>query len=88
MGIEVAVERLGGGEWSLVGEGFTDGNGRISDLGVGLSTGTYRLRFATGSYGNRLYPEVTVVVSLDEAEDHYHIPLLLSPFGYTTYRGS
>ena len=82
------MERLSDGEWSLVGKGTTDGNGRISDLGVGLSTGTYRLRFATGSYGNRLYPEVTVVVSLDEAEDHYHIPLLLSPFGYTTYRGS
>jgi 5-hydroxyisourate hydrolase len=58
-----------------------------------LEAGAYRLRFATGAYfaadGVRaFYPEVHVVVHLDDPAQHYHVPLLLSPFGYSTYRGS
>ena len=58
-----------------------------------LEPAVYRLRFATGAYFSAIgvrgfYPEVSVVVQIDEPARHYHIPLLLSPFGYSTYRGS
>lgn len=86
--LEVVVEKLIDGDWVGYGEGTTDVNGRIVTLGKGLRTGTYRLRFDTGAYGNPFYPEVVISVSLDEEEDHYHVPLLLSPYGFTTYRGS
>jgi 5-hydroxyisourate hydrolase len=88
VGIDVSVERLVDEEWVGHGEGTTDVNGRITGFGKGFASGTYRLRFATGAYGNLFYPEVAIMVNLDAEEDHYHVPLLLSPFGYSTYRGS
>ena len=58
-----------------------------------LKPGVYRLRFFTAAYFTAMgvhgfYPEVDVIVQIDDPAQHYHIPLLLSPFGYTTYRGS
>jgi 5-hydroxyisourate hydrolase len=82
-------------EWILVGRGSTDGDGRLKDLAAGktLNRGTHRLTFETGAYFalrkiDGLYPQVVVVFEVNDARDHYHIPLLLSPQGYTTYRGS
>jgi 5-hydroxyisourate hydrolase len=95
--VRVVLERLGGdGAIEEVAFGATDADGRVQELAAaarGLRAGTYRLRFDTGAYfaaGGRetLYPEVAVAVSLAGDGAHYHVPLLVSPFGYTTYRGS
>ncbi|MGH8914708.1 MAG: hydroxyisourate hydrolase [Acidimicrobiia bacterium] len=87
-GVTVTLERSLDGGWQYVGQGETDGDGRVAALGVALDSGVYRLVFATGDAGNPFYPEVHVIVDLDGDEGHYHVPLLLSPYGYTTYRGS
>jgi 5-hydroxyisourate hydrolase len=84
----VTVERSVDGGWQHVGEGVTDVNGRIPALAMALESAVYRLVFATGDSGNPFFPEVHVVVDLDGEEDHYHIPILLNRFGYTTYRGT
>jgi 5-hydroxyisourate hydrolase len=83
------------GTWTEVARGSTDAHGRCKDLSAtkSLQAGTYRLTFDTGAYFSAhkidsLYPQVTIVFSLKNAEEHYHIPLLLSPYGYSTYRGS
>jgi 5-hydroxyisourate hydrolase len=83
-------------QWQVVGRAETDGDGRVRTLmpdGASLLPGIYRLVFETRKYfdahGLRtLYPYVTVVFEASPDEAHYHIPLLLTPFGYTTYRGS
>jgi 5-hydroxyisourate hydrolase len=95
-GVLVVLEQHAGGGWAERARGRTDADGRITDLlpaAPPLTPGTYRLRFATADYfaasGTRgFYPEVHVVVQIDDPAAHYHIPLLLSPHGYTTYRGS
>jgi 5-hydroxyisourate hydrolase len=82
--------------WKLVGEGRTDHNGRCGQLlgtGEKLSAGNYRLSFGTNSYFaahkiEGFYPLVQVHFAVAAGEEHYHVPLLLSPNGYTTYRGS
>lgn len=77
----------------LLAEATTDADGRAPDLAPGpLSAGTYLLRFHTGTWFSEqgvegFYPEVVVSFALTGAE-HFHVPLLLSPFGYSTYRGS
>lgn len=77
-----------------VRDGVTDGDGRIAPLADGpLPGGTYRLRFDTGAYFAAtgqvgFHPEVVVAVTVDADRPHTHVPLLLSPFSYTTYRGS
>jgi 5-hydroxyisourate hydrolase len=83
-----------GGAWREVGRGVTDADGRVAALlpGGPPDAGDYRLRFATGDYfrasgGPVFYPEVVVRARL-EAGGKYHLPLLLSPYGYSTYRGS
>ena len=93
-GILVALEREdGAGGWDAVGRGSTDADGRLKDLtGAGVGAGTYRLTFETGAYFAALgvesfYPRVAVIFSVGAGE-HYHVPLLLNPFGYSTYRGS
>lgn len=82
-------------EWDQLASGETDADGRVAHLlPVGaVSPGRYRLIFATGEYHtNRgiaaFYPEVSIDFLVTVALEHYHVPLLLSPFGYTTYRGS
>jgi 5-hydroxyisourate hydrolase len=87
-GVPVVLERGADSGWQPVGRGTTDADGRVSDLLSGRpEDGRYRLVFDTGAY-SRFYPEVTVTFVVDGDEDHYHVPLLLSPFGYSTYRGS
>lgn len=92
-GLPVRLERQSqGADWVLVGEGITDSNGRISQLlrsGEALEVATYRMVFRTGDYfESSFYPEVAVQFLVRERSGNYHIPLLLSPYGYTTYRGS
>lgn len=85
-GVGVALIRSDTEE--VVGSAATDADGRIGTLGAGLDPGGYRLRFDTEGYGGGFFPHIEVAVRLDGDREHYHIPLLLSPYGYTTYRGS
>lgn len=87
VGMGVHLSRSVDGVWETLVPTETDSDGRAGGFGE-LVPGTYRLGFETGTYGNELYPFVHVVFTIDAAKDHYHIPLLLSRFGYTTYRGS
>lgn len=68
----------------VVGEGVTDGGGRIADLAGELAPGPYRLTFEMGP--SALYRAIHLDVTIEDG--HYHLPLLVSPFGCTTYRGS
>lgn len=93
-GLRVLLERSADAAWIPAGEGLTDGNGRIAALlssGERLEQGAYRLIFDTGGYfksERSFYPEVTVEFFVEDPNSHHHIPLLLSPYGYTTYRGN
>jgi 5-hydroxyisourate hydrolase len=89
-GVAVALQALRGSGWESVGAGTTDPDGRILDLAGenGAAQGRHRLVFDTGAYlGESFFPEVTVTFEVN-AERHLHVPLLLSRFGYTVYRGS
>ena len=85
-GVAVSLEIERGGKWEIVGRGETDADGRLRTLTEGkrLERATYRLTFETGGF----FPQVTITFRVDQPEEHYHVPLLLSPYGYTTYRGS
>jgi 5-hydroxyisourate hydrolase len=95
-GVPVRLERKEPGGWRELGRGTTDTDGRLRTLlpeTASLEPGTYALRFDTLSYFEGLrvpffFPEVGVVFTVSEAGGHHHVPLLLSPFGYSTYRGS
>lgn len=83
------------GSWKEIASGKTDSDGRISDLlpAGELAVGSYQLCFQTGPYllsqsQQVFYPTVPIVFQVDAPGEHYHVPLLLSPFGYSTYRGS
>lgn len=86
---------LSAGEWTRVGAGTTNDDGRARDLmgAAPLAAGTWRLTFHVAEYFARsgrtaFYPEVQVTFAVADAAQHYHVPLLLNPFGYSTYRGS
>jgi 5-hydroxyisourate hydrolase len=92
-GLSVRLEGLESGAWKPLASGVTDGDGRVSDLGIVLERRTYRLAFETGAYfaasgRPSFYPRVEVTFEVTEPAQHHHVPLLLSPFGYSTYRGS
>jgi 5-hydroxyisourate hydrolase len=96
-GVQVRLERVGDHGWVPVSQGQTDGDGRLRLAGDGGSTefepGIYRITFATGSYFSArgaasFYPEVTITFEITDPDEHYHVPLLLSPYAYSTYRGS
>lgn len=77
---------------SQLDEAHTTGDGRIGAIGDGLAAGTYQLRFVTAPYfaltgTDAFYPEVVVIFTVS-GDDHFHVPLLLNPYGYSTYRGS
>jgi 5-hydroxyisourate hydrolase len=74
---------------SALADAVTDDDGRVAALGADLAAGVYTVRFTVESYQpGGFYPEVTVTFTVAEGESHYHVPLLLSPYGYSTYRGS
>ena len=95
---DVGVSLWGGepGKWSELGAGVTDSDGRVTNLlsdDAPLPKGSYRLCFDTGSYYQGLgiaafYPTVEIVFDIEGDGQHYHVPLLLNPWGYSTYRGS
>jgi 5-hydroxyisourate hydrolase len=94
--VRVRLERQQSGQWQVLNSSHTDADGRCLQLlpdGEPLRAGTYRLAFDTGSYHQAqkiegLYPVVEIVFQVREGESDFHIPLLLSPHGYSTYRGS
>lgn len=93
-GMRVTLSRRkAGGPWSVVGRAVTDTDGRVKELSsVPLEAGEYRLDFAAGDYFKAsgttgFYPEVAVVIAAAAGDTHLHVPLLLSPFGYSTYKG-
>ena len=75
---------------ALLFDGATDGDGRARLLDANrVEATTYRVTFDTGAYNpNGFFPEATIVFRISDTAQHYHVPLLLSPFGYSTYRGS
>lgn len=91
---EGVLVELRSADGSLVGEGRTDADGRVGSIGPDrLDAGDYTLRFDTAAYfaaagTEGFYPEVTIAFRVADAGQHYHVPLLLNPFGYSTYRGS
>lgn len=95
-GVHVALARVDGATRTPVSSGVTDTDGRLRDLvspGAKLVAGTFELSFETGAYyGSRglesFHPRVAITFEVTDPAQHYHVPLLVSPFGYTTYRGS
>ncbi|WP_373188410.1 hydroxyisourate hydrolase [Halopseudomonas sp.] len=94
--VRVTLEQLQPQGWQPLNEAVTNQQGRISELfpeGKTLETGTYKVTFKTGDWfamhqAQTFFPEVPVIFEVDGGVDHYHIPLLLSPYGYSTYRGN
>jgi 5-hydroxyisourate hydrolase len=94
--VSITLEQQEGSDWKFVATHSTDDDGRVSAFlpaGVTLNTGNYRLTFQTGTYFKAIqtegfYPEVTIAFEVTQPNEHHHVPLLLNPFGYSTYRGS
>jgi 5-hydroxyisourate hydrolase len=93
-GVLVRLERSADGGWSAESEGQTGADGRLAlPDGVAASPGVYRITFGSGEYFSArgtasFYPEITVTFEVTGHGGHYHVPLLLSPYAYSTYRGS
>ncbi|HEY1956106.1 MAG TPA: hydroxyisourate hydrolase [Polyangiaceae bacterium] len=96
-GVRITLERaVGEAQWELVSDSETDIDGRVKTLvpaDFALTPNSYRLRFDTHAYARKnhfecFFPEVSIVFDVKDSSQHYHVPLLLSPFGYSTYRGS
>jgi hydroxyisourate hydrolase len=96
VGVTVILEMRQASEWSPIGRGTTDEKGRVASLTDDreLVPGTYRLTFDTGTYHRQqgisvpFFPEAKITFNVRDIDEVYHVPLLLSPFGYTTYRGA
>lgn len=94
-GIEIRLQRpVGTNQWDDICKGITNDDGRIPNFmdNISIEPGVYRMYFETEAYFHKnnikgFYPFVPVVFEITDQE-HYHIPLLLNPFGYSTYRGS
>lgn len=88
------IDEHGDGSWRQIAAGVTDADGRVTDLGPdSVAAGRYRLRFDTGAYFAALgtdtfFPEVVLTFTVAEGDGHCHVPLLLAPFAYSSYRGS
>ena len=93
--VDVTLEQQAKGCWIPLAKGRTDTNGRVRDLvtDASIAPGIYRMTFQTGEYFQAegvtgFYPSVSILFEITNPTQHYHIPLLLSPYGYSTYRGS
>jgi 5-hydroxyisourate hydrolase len=95
-GVAVTLEQNTSGAWATLSQHITDGDGRVTQMlpeSGALEPGEYRLSFATGTYFEAtgtpgLYPVVQITFAVRDSGGHYHIPLLLTANGYSTYRGS
>jgi 5-hydroxyisourate hydrolase len=89
-GMTVALYRKRSRAWTPLSTHATDKDGRVAALTSDLEAGVYRLVFDTDTYFQvpSFYPDVTITFRIDDPAAHYHVPLLLSPFAYSTYRGS
>ena len=95
-GVTVILEMRQSSEWIPIARGVTDANGRLATLTEGhtIVPGTFRLTFDTGDYhrdqgiGVPFFPEAVITFTVRDGTEHFHLPLLLSPYGYSTYRGS
>ena len=93
-GVAVTLEQASATGWTVLARATTDADGRVRDaFAAPHSAGRYRLTFATGAWFaargvTSFHPEVSVVFDVGDGQPHHHVPLLLSPFGYSTYRGS
>jgi 5-hydroxyisourate hydrolase len=90
IGVHVALIDADG---TVLAEARTDDDGRVAGLYTGHLSGTYRMRFDTAAYFaeqgmSGFYPEIVIAFEIDDAAAKYHVPLLLSPYAYSTYRGS
>lgn len=95
VGVAVTLERVDRDVWSEVTGGSTDDDGRLGGLvsDDDLEIGTWRISFGTGGYFAArgevaFYPEVRIDFEVHDASEHYHVPLLVSPWSFSTYRGS
>lgn len=94
-GIHIELSQLGEDGFRLMDKGVTNEDGRIATLlsGQKLAVATYRMHFSLSDYFKQqqvkgFYPYADIVFEVTDSDSHYHIPLLLSPYGYSTYRGS
>ena len=95
-GVNVTLEKHLGKDWQPLAQGVTNEQGRIGELfpaKQAFEAGEYRVVFKTGEYFKKaghetFFPEIPVIFEVKNADQHYHIPLLLSPYGFSTYRGS
>ncbi|MCU1689296.1 MAG: uraH [Jatrophihabitantaceae bacterium] len=96
VGVDVRVERRAGADWIDLAASVTNEDGRIGDLlaSADMDAGVYRVTFAAERYfagsgvEQSFYPEVVIVFRVLDPRAHHHVPILLSPFAYSTYRGS
>jgi 5-hydroxyisourate hydrolase len=94
-GIEIKLFQKNNSDWKEIATGVTNSDGRITDLlekGIIAEKGIYKINLGVGNYFKEkkiknFYPYVEIIFEID-SDEHYHIPLLLNPFGYSTYRGS
>ena len=93
--VALTLERHDAGQWLPCATALTDPDGRSANLlaPAEVKAGVYRLTFQTGAYFHRLaqptlYPQIAITFRVERDGERYHIPLLVSPFGYSTYRGS
>lgn len=95
-GIQVTLEKKNGNDYQKIGGGKTNDDGRLPGLladNYQLESGIYRISFDTGSYYQSeglkcFYPEASIVFEIENPTEHFHVPLLISGYGYSTYRGS
>lgn len=93
-GVPVVLERADGDGWTEVGTGTTQDNGRVEDFGGDIEEGVHRLTFGLQGYEGfengepPFFPQITVQFDVDDAAQHYHVPIVMSPYGYSTYRGN
>jgi 5-hydroxyisourate hydrolase len=95
VGMAVILEIRQANDWTPVGRGVTDAKGRVMTLTEGpIAPGTYRLTFDLGDYHRAhgvavpFFPEARVTFNIRDTSDHFHVPLVISPFGYSAYRGA
>ena len=82
--------RNGENSWTDIGSAMTEENGRIESFGEDLTVeeGVYKLTFDMSEAGETFFPEINVVFDVENPEEDYHVPVVVSPYGYSTYRGN